>query len=50
LLAFLLVSRNQTFTANFDIPNEGMAHAPTPKQIGTDVDSRAARPKFDECA
>jgi hypothetical protein len=24
LLAFLLVSRNQTFPANFDIPNEGI--------------------------
>jgi len=58
LLAFLLVSRDQTFTANFAIPNEGIERvarknhgaSANPKQIRTDVDCRAARPKFDDGA
>jgi Arm DNA-binding domain len=55
----VLVSEEQTFTATFDIPNEGhptqMArkkdgeHA-NPEHIRADVDCRAARPKFDNGA
>jgi hypothetical protein len=54
LLVFLLVSGEQTFTATFAIPNEGIEQmarknggaCANPKQIRTDVDCRAARPKF----
>jgi hypothetical protein len=50
----VLVSGEQTFTANFAIPNEGIEQmarknggaCANPKQIRTDVDCRAARPKF----
>jgi hypothetical protein len=50
LLVFLLVSGEQTFTANFAIPNEGIEQmalkndgaSANPKQIRTDVDCRAA--------
>jgi hypothetical protein len=46
------------FTANFVIPNEGIERmarkndgaSANPKQIRTDVDCRAARPKFNEGA
>lgn len=53
-VGIVLVSGEQTFTLTFAIPNEGIeqmarkndgAHA-NPKQIKTDVDCRAARPKF----
>ena len=58
LLVFLLVSGEQTFTATFAIPNEGIEQmarkndgaCANPKQIRTDVDCRAARPKFDKGA
>src|SRR4029077_5940303 len=58
LLVFLLVSEEQTFTATFAIPNEGIEQmagkndgaCANPKQIRTDVDCRAARPKFDQGA
>jgi hypothetical protein len=57
LLVFLLVSGEQTFTANFAIPNERIEQmakndgaCANPKQIRTDVDCRAARPKFDKGA
>ena len=58
LLVFLLVSGEQTFTATFAIPNEGIEQmarkndgaCANPKQIRTDVDCRAARPKFDDGA
>jgi hypothetical protein len=57
-LVFLLVSGEQTFTATFAIPNEGIEQmarrndgaCANPKQIRTDVDCRAARPKFDKDA
>jgi len=53
LLAFLLVSGEQTFAATFAIEqmarkNDGACA--NPKPIRTDVDCRAARPKFDKGA
>ena len=50
-----MVSGEQTFTATFAIPNEGIEQmarkndgaCANPKQIRTDVDCGAARPKFD---
>jgi hypothetical protein len=58
LLALLLVSGQQTFTANFAIPNEGIEQiarrndgaSANPEQIRIDVDCRAARPRFDKGA
>jgi hypothetical protein len=55
-VGIVLVSGEQTFTANFAIPNEGIEQmarkndGANPKQIRTDVDCRAARPKFDNGA
>jgi hypothetical protein len=57
-VGIVLVSGEQTFTANFAIPNEGIEQmarkndggCANPKQIRTDVDCRAARPKFDNDA
>jgi hypothetical protein len=57
-VGIVLVSGEQTFTANFAIPNEGIEQmarkndgaCANPKQIRTDVDCRAARPKFDNGA
>jgi hypothetical protein len=58
LLVFLLVSGDQTFPVTFAVPNEGIEQmarkndgvCANPKQIRTDVDCRAARPKFDNGA
>jgi hypothetical protein len=58
MLVFLLASGEQTFTTTFAIPNEGIEQmarkndgvCANPKQIRTDVDCRAARPKFDNGA
>ena len=58
MLALLLVSGQQTFTANFAIPNEGIEQiarrndgaSANPEQIRIDVDFRAARPRFDKGA
>jgi hypothetical protein len=58
LLALLLVSGQQTFTANFAIPNERIEQiarrndgaSANPEQIRIDVDCRAARPRFDKGA
>jgi integrase len=58
LLVFVLVSGEQTFTATFAFPNEGIEQmagknggaGANSKQIKTDVDCRAARPKFDNGA
>jgi hypothetical protein len=55
-VGIVLVSGEQTFTVTFAIPNEGneqMADrndgaCANPKRIKTDVDCRAARPKFDK--
>jgi hypothetical protein len=57
-VGIVLVSEEQTFTATFAIPNEGIEQMArknggaraNPKQIRTDVDCRAARPKFDNGA
>jgi hypothetical protein len=54
----VLVSGEQTFAATFAFPNEGIEQmagkndgaCANPKQIRTDVDCRAARPKFDNGA
>jgi hypothetical protein len=53
-----LVSGDQTFPVTFAVPNEGIEQmarkndgvCANPKQIRTDVDCRAARPKFDNGA
>jgi hypothetical protein len=58
LLVFVLVSGEQTFTATFAIPNEGIEQmsrknggaSANSKQIRTDVDCRAAQPRFDSGA
>jgi hypothetical protein len=55
IVGIVLVSGEQAFTATFAIPNEGIEQiarkdggaCANPKQIKTDVDCRAARPKFD---
>jgi hypothetical protein len=56
-VGIVLVSEEQTFTANFAIPNEGIEQmarkngvCANPRQIRTDVDCRAARPKCDNGA
>jgi hypothetical protein len=57
-VGIVLVSGEQTFTATFAIPNEEIDQmarkndgaCADPKQIRTDVDCRAARPKFDKGA
>jgi hypothetical protein len=57
-VGIVLVSGEQTFTATFAIPNEGIEQMTrkndgtraNPKQIRTDVECRAARPKFDNSA
>jgi hypothetical protein len=57
-VGIVLVSGEQTFTATFAIPNEGIEQmarkndgaCTNPKHIRTDVDCRAARPKFNEGA
>jgi hypothetical protein len=54
----VLVSEEQTFTVAFAIPNEGIEQIArknggvraAPKQIKTDVDCRAAQPRFDNGA
>jgi hypothetical protein len=57
-VGIVLVSGEQTFTATFAFPNEGIEQiagkndgaCANPKQIRTDVDCRPARPKFDKGA
>jgi hypothetical protein len=58
LSVFLLVSGEQTFTATFAFPNEGIEQiagkndgaCANPKEIKTNVDCRTARPKYDNGA
>jgi hypothetical protein len=57
-VGIVLVSREQTFTATFAIPNEGIEQmarknggaCANPEQIRTDVDCRPTRPRFDNGA